>query len=395
MREIEFSVMEDAEGEANNLLPLLKAFEEQYNIHVKLTGMSWYKGWTDIAKIGIFGHGPDVSCIGQSWIGSLAAMHALRPFTPQQVRALGGADAFFESNWRSGFLPNDPTPWAIPWLGDAVVIYYWKDKLEKAGIKDTEAAFATDIALVDTLKKLQASGIEYPLALTTKDISMILHEAAPWIWNAGGALMDANNQQVIFNQPQALEGFKKYFSLRPFISPETLTDAKAGVFFRDGQAAIHFAGPWMGLVGRQTYPGWDERLGITTAPGTTYVGGGSFVIWQHSTNSQEAFELVRFLSSQPTRIPASPHSNELPTRRDAIHMPSAENDIFHRTYLQALQNGRSFPTIRLWGSIEDKLIIETSHIWAELFANPDQDLDECLHRHLDPLAERLNVVLEN
>jgi ABC-type glycerol-3-phosphate transport system substrate-binding protein len=395
MREIEFSVMEDAEGEANNLLPLLKAFEEQYSIRVKLTGISWYKGWTDIAKFGIFGHGPDVSCVGQSWIGSLAAMHALRPFDPQQIRALGGADAFFESSWRSGFLPNDPTAWAVPWLGDAMVIYYWKDAVEKAGIHDVHAAFATDDALVETLKKLQASGYPYPLALTTKNISMILHEAVHWVWNSGGALMDENNQEVIFNKPAALKGFKKYFSLRPFVSPQTLTDPKAGDFFRDREAAVHFAGPWMGIVGRQTYPEWDDRLGVVAAPGTAYVGGASFVIWQYSTNSQEAFELVRFLSSQPTCIPASPHSIELPTRRDAIHMPSAETDIFHRTYLQALQNGRSFPTIRLWGSIEDKLIAETSKIWEELFTDPDQDLDECLHRHLDPLAERLNVVLGN
>ena len=394
MMEIEFSVMEETAGDANKLLPLLDAFEKQYHIHVNLTAISWYKGWTDIAKFGIFGHGPDVSCIGMSWIGSLAAMHALRPFNPQQVRALGGADAFFESSWRSGFLPNDPTPWAIPWLADAMVIYYWKDAFEKAGIEDPQAAFATDAAWVETLKKLQLSGYPYPLALTTKNISMVLHDASHWIWNAGGSLMDANNQQVTFNQPAALQGFKNYFSLRSFISPETLTGV-TGDFFRYREAPVYFGGPWMGLVGRNLHPEWGDRLGVVVAPGASCVGGSSFVLWQYSPNSQEAFELIRFLSSQPTRIPASPHSHDIPTRRDAVNMPSVEENIFHRTYLQALQTGRSLPTIRLWGSIEDKLIMETANIWKELFANPDQDLDECLHRHLDPLAERLNVVLGN
>lgn len=395
MVEIEFSVMEDAPGEANHLLPLLEAFKSQYGIHVNLTGISWYKGWTDIAKFGIFGNGPDVSCIGTSWIGSLASMHALRPFTQQQVRSLGGADAFFESSWRSGFLPKDPTPWAIPWLGDAVVIYYWKDMLEKAGIKNFEAAFSTDAALLETLKTLQLNGCAYPLALTTKNISMILHEASHWIWNAGGYLMNDDNQKVTFNLPAAMEGWKNYFSLKQFISPETFTVPSAGDFFRSKEAAIHLGGPWMGLVGRQVNPEWGNKIGVTTAPGTAYVGGASFVIWQYSIHSYEAFELVRFLSSQPTSIPASPHAIELPTRRDAINAPSVANDAFHRTYLEALQNGRSFPTIRLWGSIEDKLIAETASIWTELFANPTQDLDECLHRHLDPLADRLNIVLEN
>ena len=113
MIEIEFSVMEDAAGDANSLLPLLDVFEKQYHIRVKLTGITWYAGWTDIAKFGIFGHGPDVSCIGTSWIGSRASMHALRPFNPQQIHALGGDDAFFESSCRPN--PHASPPALIRW----------------------------------------------------------------------------------------------------------------------------------------------------------------------------------------------------------------------------------------------------------------------------------------
>jgi len=110
MVEIEFSVMEGAAGDANSLLPLLEAFEAEYHIHVNLIGIPWSKGWGEIAKFGIYGNGPDVSAIGTSWIGSLAAMQALRPFTPKQVKALGGAESFFETSWQIGFSPNDPTP---------------------------------------------------------------------------------------------------------------------------------------------------------------------------------------------------------------------------------------------------------------------------------------------
>lgn len=395
MVEIEFSVMESKPGDANNLLPLLKAFENQYNIRVNLTPISWLKGWTEIAKFGIFGIGPDVSCIGMTWIGSLASMHALRPFTQQQIRALGGADAFFESSWRTGFLSKDENAWAIPWLGDALVMYYWKDWLEQANIYDTEAAFASEAALIETLEKLQKGGCAYPLALTTRNIPMILHEAANWVWNAGGSFMDENQQRVTFNSPEAIEGWKRYFSLQPFISPETLTIPSAGDLFENHQAAVHPGGPWQGLVGRYVHDGWAQRLGIASIPGPAYVGGISFVIWQYSKHYNEAFELIRFLSSQPTSIPGSPHSFELPTRREALNMPSAQTDIFHKTYLQTLQNGRSFPTIRLWGSIEDKLIAETANVWAELFANPNTNLDEYIHRHYDLLAERLNIILEN
>lgn len=398
MAEIHLTVMECSPGDANTLLPLLEAFEQQYHIHVKLTGIAWYKGWAEIAKFGIFGHGPDVSTIGTTWIGSLAAMHSLRAFTPQQVRALGGEDAFFESIWKTGFLPDDPSTWAIPWLGDALVLYYWKEVLEKAGIKDLASSFATDAALVETLEKLQKSGCAYPLSINLTKQGITLHEAAHWVWNAGGNLVSPNGRQVIFNQPTAMQGWKNYFSLRPFVSPTLLNaeETAASDYFLRHESAIQVGGPYKTFAEMLNPAELTEQpMGAVQMPGFTFTGGTSFVIWQYSTHYQEAFELVRFLSSQPTRIPASPHSYELPTRREAMYMTSVESNVFHRSYIQAMQTGRSFPTIRLWGSIEEKLIVTISKIWEELFNDPNQDLDACLHRHFDPLAARLNVALEN
>lgn len=395
MIEIEFSVMEAGPGDANKLLSLMEAFEKQYNIRVKLTGITWTHGWAEVAKFGVYGHGPDVSSVGTTWIGSLASMQALRPFTPQQVRVLGGAESFFKSSWQTALFPNDPTPWAIPWLGDTLVFYYWQESLEKAGVQDFKAAFATDVALVETLEKLQKSGIDYPLALNVTKMEIILHEAAHWVWNAGGDFISADGKKATFNQPLAMQGWKNYFGLRPFISPKWLGASSAsGDSFLKAESAIQLGGPYLTVTDIIDHP--DRRrqhMGIALVPGITYVGGASFVIWQYSPRYQEAFELVRFLSSQPTRIPASPFSRELPTRREALNMPSVETNIFHRTYLEAMQTGRSFPTMRLWGAIEEKLIMEISRIWEELFTHPDQDLDACLHKYLDPLAERLNVTL--
>jgi multiple sugar transport system substrate-binding protein len=394
MAKIEFSVMEPQPGHASKLLPLLDAFEQQTNIHVNLLGIPWSKGWSEIAKFGIYRDGPDVSCIGTTWIASLASMQVLRPFSEQQVHALGGKEAFFDSGWRAGLTANDSTPWAIPWLGDAIAIYYWKDALEEAGIQDLEAAFASDEAMVLTLEKLQNHGYTHPLAITTANISVILHEAAHWIWSAGGDFISADHRTAIFNQPAALEGLKKYFGLRPFISPESLAASHVQELFDSGKAVVYLGGPSMANSDRHERPAWGEHLGIARVPGTTYVGGSNFVIWQYSPQAQNAFELVRFLLSQPINFPGSPHDTLVPARREALNTPSA-SDAFNQTFLQALQTGRGFPNIRVWGSIEGKLIVAMSDIWADLFANPEQGLDDCLHKYLDPLAQHLNIVLKN
>jgi multiple sugar transport system substrate-binding protein len=325
-------------------------------------------------------------------------MQALRPFTTKEIPLLGGAEAFFESVWRSGFLINDPTLWAVPWLGDAMMIYFWENALQEAGICDFEAAFSTDSALVETLEKLRRSGIAHPLNLNIQASTMILHEAAHWLWSAGGDFISADGRQVIFNQPAALEGFKKYFSLKPFISPELLYSPATASLFNAGKAAIQFAGPWLSTSIHRHKASDERRLGIAPVPGTAFTGGCSLIIWQYTTHPQEAFEWVRFLATQPAHAPTDIYRHQVPTRREALHVPLMENDIFQRTYfqyLQSMQRGRSFPTMRLWGSMEEKLVLEISRIWAELFANLGQDLDECLHRHLDPIAKRLNITLEN
>ena len=397
MIQLELSIMANDEELAKSLNPLLKIFEERHHIRVNLTAIPWNNGWSEISKYGIYGHGPDVSEIGTTWIGSLAAMQTLKPFTPQQVRAVGGAEAFFETNWQSGLFAGIGQPYAIPWLGDVLVLYFWKDVLEKAGVSAHQAAFAGHDAFVNTLEKLQQSGIPYPLALTTFKQNRNLHEASGWIWGAGGHLLSPDQKRVNFHEPAALNGLRKYFSLHRFISPETLTASTSNDLFTREKAAVVLdgLGLWKATFKQKLNPGWENRLGIAQVPEKAYVGGSSLVIWEHSRYAAEAFELVRFLATQPAHIPGSPHSDQLPTRRDAIYMPSVETDEFHRTFMNVLQAGRSFPTVRLWGMLEERLTQEINNVWTELFAKPDLDLDECLRRHFEPLAKRINASLGN
>lgn len=394
MVELELSVMENNPGDIANLRPLLKIFEEQHRIRVNLVGITWSQGWTDIAKFGIYRHGPDVSAIGTTWIGSLAGMQALRPFTAPEIRALGGTEAFFEPSWQAGLMRGDPRLWAVPWLGDVMLLYFWEKTLVKAGLTDFQAAFVTDDALFNTLDTLQKSGLEYPLAINLNSNSILLHEAAHWVWNAGGDFISADGKSVAFDQPAALRGFHNYFSLKPYISPDLLTTAHTGSLFNTSQAAIHFAGPWLGSAAELDWG--NDTPNVIALPGTTFTGGLSFVLWQYSLHPQEAFELIRFLATQPVQAPTSVYHHQVPTRREALNVSLHENDVFHRgyaQYLKSIQNGRSFPAIRLWGAVEDKLRVGLSNIWIDLFDNPKQDLDECITKHLSPLARRLNMTL--
>lgn len=395
MMEIEFSLMEGYAGRdalLKSMAPLVDEFQKEQHVHVNITTIPWGTAWNQNMKYALYGHGPDVSALGTSWIGSLASMNALRPFAPAQTQVLGGSDTYFESIWRTGQLRSDPTLWAVPWVGDVRVLYYWEDILEEAGIGDFRAAFASDDALVNTLAALKQQGFQYPLAITTQAVSQLLHEAAHWVWKAGGDFISADAKKVTFHETRALEGLKKYFSLLPYVFPEAMDSAPAIGQFLSKKSPVHISGLWIPRTAANNKV--NGRLGIAQLPGVAYIGGTSLAIWQYTSKYQQAFEFIRFLSSRPLFYNfGANHYEQLPTRREELGAAEAQKDVFNLTYLQAFQAGRSFPTLRLWGSIEDKLIPVLSNIWAELFANPGQDLDFCLHENLDPLANRLNRVL--
>ena len=119
------------------------------------------------------------------------------------------------------------------------------------------------------------------------------------------------------------------------------------------------------------------------------------MIWRHSRQEKLAFELVKFLTSQPTQSAYSPHARSLPVRLDALSNPPFSTDPLYKSIVEALKSGRSYQVNRLWGMVEERLIAELNQTWEALFADPAADLDALLDQHLQSLAERLNIVLSS
>src|SRR5512134_1611738 len=109
------------------LASLVRDFETQHRVHIRLQSWNWETSWAEIMKVALYGHGPVVSEVGSTWVASLAAMNVLRSFTPMETAAMGKAAAFLPAAWHSGLLPGDPNPAAIPWLSETRAIYYRRD----------------------------------------------------------------------------------------------------------------------------------------------------------------------------------------------------------------------------------------------------------------------------
>ena len=396
MEEIELSVM-SYDYSVSDLEAVLQEFEARHHVRVRIVQLSWETSWTEVMKYALHGHGPAVSEIGSTWIATLATMNALRPFSYAEVSALGGSAAFLPAMWRSGLLLDDPTIWAIPWLADARVIHYRRHWLKAVGV-DESTAFQTQARLEHTLERLQASGVSFPWAVPTQPTLNTVHNITSWVWGAGGNFVDDRRQQVAFAQAEARAGIRAYYSLYRFLPLHShpIGPAQADVLFSEGRAAVTLTGPWLMLT--QSLPPNPELaadVGAALPPGVPFVSGSHLVVWCSVAPRQErlAVELARFLTSKQAQSQCSQQVGLLPVRLDVLDSPPFVDQPLYRVMGQALKAGRSFPAMRLWGLIEEKLSAVLGDVWANVLTAPNPDLDALIQAALDPLAERLNMTL--
>lgn len=396
MTEIELSVMEHIQGAEQRLRPLLDQFEKQYQVRVNVSVLQWETGWTELVKMALRGHGPDVSEIGSTWVNNLGSLDCLRSFLPMEVYSLGGAEAFVPAAWRSCQTAGGTEIWAMPWVADTRLIYYRRDLLEQVGL-DPATAFATSAALADTLARLQQAGVfSHPWSVSVGRSPMVMHTLASWVWGAGGDFISPDGKRVLFAEPAALAGLKEYFDLRHYLIRPTGPFSADSVeqYLVAGQTAVIVSGPWAMLVQPTPRPALVAHWGVACVPGVPFVGGTNLVMWKHTRHPMDALQLVRFLTNQAPQVPYTHHAYLLPPRRAMLATIAANPTDFEAVVIRSLEAGRSFANVKVWGLVEDQLTQAFSQIWETLLAQPAADTLSVLQEHLEPLARRLELKLE-
>ncbi|MBN1260003.1 MAG: extracellular solute-binding protein [Anaerolineae bacterium] len=393
MSELEFWVMSVDSPEATGLQAALAEFERQSGIRVNLRIMDWDHAWSHLVRAAIYGKGPDVAEIGSSWLRDFVGMEELHPFSSAQFRLFGEPAEFIPALSRS-VLPADlGQVWAVPWLAEARLLFYRRDWLEDAGIEEATAFESLD-ALERTLAALQAQGVAIPWVVPMLRTSVLLHNAAVWVWSAGGRFLSDDGRRVLFNQPRARRGLTAHFRLARYMPAEAcnLSAEQTDALFCEGRAAATLGGPWI-LHDPRLPSVLLPRVGVTLPPGIPIVGGSHLVIWRPSARKLEAHALIQYLTGVPFLRTYAPQAGLFPAKPAAL-----QPDLYrsHRLFCDLageFDTAQSFQPVPLWGLTEDRLVTTLADIWRDVVRTPDLDLDALLDRHLTPLARNLALTL--
>jgi multiple sugar transport system substrate-binding protein len=376
---------------------LLSQFEQDTQIEVNLRVLEWRDAWADLVRVALYGDGPHLSEIGNTWLSEFISMNALRPLVGVEVSRLGGAQQFLPSAWQSAMSQGSGgvtvMAWAVPWLADMRLIHYRQDMLEQAGV-EAATAFQSAEALLETCARLHAAGVINPIVLPSRQSRMTLQNMAGWVWGAGGDFTSPDGKQVLFASIAAKAGIYAYFDLARYMAGEMRNrdEYQSDAAFLNGEAALTISGPWLHRSPDLSHE-VAEQARQAILPGLPYIGGSHLVVWKHTRDVEQALTLIRYINSVEAQARLVQTSGLFPTRPEVLTRKPFAGDPFYQMAGEGLKSGRAFPTFSLWGLVETKLTEAFTAIWSDILLESDADIHAIVDRHLNDAAQRLNSPL--
>ncbi|MGB9613455.1 MAG: sugar ABC transporter substrate-binding protein, partial [Candidatus Margulisiibacteriota bacterium] len=356
---VEMWVMPNSLRPVQDIEDLLKPFEKETGIKVKVTSVDWGAAWSKITTAATSGDVPDLVQLGSTWVSAIAAMGALEDLSKEAIASLGGPQAFVPVAWQTTGVEKSGKTNAIPWFVDARALFYRTDALAKA--KLTAKDLDTWDSFKAALKKLNDADLVFddqpmaPLGIAGKNDWNVIHSLAPWIWMAGGDFLSPDRKKCILDSDEALQGIMYYIGLvkEGYVPPEylELNTAQVSGNFNSGACAMYFDGPYE--IKTLTRPASEGGAGDSPAAKNfalagypkgpkgrfTFVGGSTLAIFKQSKNKAEAFEVIKYLTSKGPQVEYAKASGFLPARKEAFEDPYFTADPKRRVFKEAVQYG--------------------------------------------------------
>jgi multiple sugar transport system substrate-binding protein len=341
---------------------IVRGFEQQTGVNVDVEL---------VRNAAVSGGGPDVTQAGTTQVPFFAALGGFADLN-SRVKDVGGKGAYAPGIWQTTQLAGQNGTYAVPWFTEARAIYYRKDVLEKAGIdpatafKDWNSLTTTLQTIKDKVPTIGGKPIE-PFGSPGKKAFDLVHHVMPFVWDAGGAELSADDKKSTIDSPQSQQGVDFVASLlRKGLYDKSMLERDGTQVenqFKGGRLAVWIGGPWvLGSVARKDDTNWvpAARANVGVAPmpsgpsgkGFTFVGGSNLMMLKNSKHPNEAWALMKYLSGDSVQTQYANLMGMFPARL-APQKQLGSTDPDHKAFFAAIQQGRTYAPIPQWAQIEN------------------------------------------
>ena len=384
--------------EGNHIRHLARDFEKLHpGTKIITQGIPW-DGAHDKLITSVAGNiSPDVTQLGTTWVPEFAAMDVLMNLEGllENSTTINKSD-FFESSLATGDWHN--TLYALPWYVDVRVVFYRSDILAKAGWDNYPETWQDLVKMAEQVtvdKDGDGSIDQYAINFSYRDEQHFL----PFIWQAGGDILNKNCDKVIFDSEETREGLSFYKSLftRNFNPGASNSQVDPFVAFSEGYYVSWLTGPWMvGECQRRLPPEMEGRWKIAMLPGkksrSSYLGGCDLAIFKESRNPELAWAFVEYLSLPEVQLKWNKITGNLPAVRKTWEYPQIANDPFLKVFHNQIEDSKSVPAIECLEAMAEVIKNEAENLVVgnvgadQVSARIQKGLEEVLSRRRSSLG---------
>lgn len=259
------------------------------------------------------GQGPDVFRAEVAWVPQLAKLGYLVDLTGTELAA--DTSDFLETPL--GSTKFDGKSYGVPQVTDSLALFYNKKLLADAGVEPPK-----------TWDEVKAAAAKLG-GEKTIFINNDAYYALPFIYGAGGDLVDAEAKKIVVNSAENVKALETAKGLLDAKAATTALDPgnsynNMQAAFTSGEVAMVVNGPWSVADYLKGTAFTDPaNLGIAPVPGETAgggtapVGGHNYVIRQGTKAKDSSVEFVACMSSTESQVAVAKELGLLPTRKSA------------------------------------------------------------------------------
>ena len=299
---------------------LIEQFNEEYpNVTINHEAVPFDEAQNKFKTAAQSGSGaPDILRAEVAWVPEFASLGYLY--------ALDGTPLLEDTNFLETPLSSnvyDGKTYGVPQVTDTLGLMYNKELFEEAGIDAPPATWDEVTEAAAKLEKVGADGLY---------INSGGYFLLPFMYGAGGDLVDTEAQQITVNSPENVEGIS---AAQDLVKSGTAVKPDANdsygtmmTLFKEGKVGMIINGPWeTANVSADKKFGGFENLGVAPVPAGdggqgAPVGGHNYVIYSgmDEEKADAAIAFVQFMTSPESMAFMADELGLLPANADAYDM---------------------------------------------------------------------------
>jgi multiple sugar transport system substrate-binding protein len=345
--------------------PLVKSYNASHKSQVQLTLIPAGASFTQKVGSAVASHsGPDLVSLNLVYAPYFANANTLLDVS-SKLKALPYAGSLNKSETNLGTWNGKS--YAVPFTGDASVLFYNKTLFKQAGIA-TPPTNWTEIE-ADAKKITALGGGKYGYYFPGSGSGWNLFTFTPFIWADGGNVLSGEGakQKATLTDPAVSDALTFYRQLWTdgVIPKSAQTDDGTSILtlFEAGKVGMVANGAFAYSDLKSKFPNLD--YGVTPIPGKTgnqasFAGGDTLAITKDSTHSTAAWNFIKWATSKSVQEKLA-EQGVIPVRPDAV--PSDASATL-KGLVTAMANGQTPKS-----TVYSQLFEDPQGPWANLLHN--------------------------